>query len=166
MRLPRPTQKFLFWLLFISFAALAGLLLFFTQPLFLYETGVKASLVAEAKKWKGIPPPVITRNTGLTLKKYLDASTHTSRAKIRVSEASLGRLSLDILLPWAEVSAKKRKQRARLVCRLGGEMLESAGAKDVVFLVFILRMARDSTASDPVGVMSYSSSDKKCVWKE
>ena len=159
-------KKFLFWLFFISFACVAGSLLFFAQPLFLYETGVKASLVAEAKKWRGMPPGTITNNIGRTLKKYLDASKHTSRADIRVSETNLGRLSLDILLPWAEVSAKKRKQRAELVCRLGGEMFENAGAKGVVFLVNILRMTRDSTTSEPMGVMTYTSTEKKCAWKE
>ena len=159
-------KKFLFWLFFISFASLAGLLLFFSKPLFLSKTGIKASLLAEAKKWKGMPPRVITKNLGLTLQKYLDASKHTSRAEIRISETSPYRLSLDILLPWAEVSAKKRRQRAELVCRLGGDMLENAGATDTIFLVNILRMARDSITSEPVGVMTYSSKDKKCAWKE
>ena len=159
-------KQFLFWLVFISFACMAGLLLFFARPLFLYDTGVKASLVAEAKNWKGMPPGVITKNVGRTLKKYLDASRRTSRADVRVSETSPTGLSLDIQLPWAEVSAKKRKQRAGLVCRLGGEMLENAGAKDTIFLVNILRMARDSTDSKPVGAMVYSSNGKSCNWKE
>lgn len=113
-----------------------------------------------------MPPGDITKDVGQILKKYLDASKHTSRAEIRVSGTSPDRLSIDILLPWAEVSAKKRRQRADLVCRLGGEMFENAGAKDVVFLVNILRMARDSTTSEPVGVMTYSPIDKNCTWKE
>lgn len=167
MRFPHISRvNFLFWVLFISFASLAGVLLFFSQPLFLYKTGVKVSLVAEAEKWRGATPEDITKNIGLMLKKYLDASKHTSRADVRVSEISPERLSIDITLPWAEVSAKKRRQRAELVCRLGGDMLENAGAKGVIFLVNLLRMARDSTAGKPVGAMVYSPKDKKCTWKE
>ena len=161
-----PRVNFLFWLLFISFASVAGALLFFSKPLFLSKSGIKVSLVSEAKKWRGMPPGVITKNTGRTLKKYLDASKHTSRAEIRVSETSPERLSIDILLPWAEVSAKKRRQRAELVCRLGRDMLESAGADDTIFLVNILRMAKGSKSSAPVGAMVYSPKDEKCVWKE
>ena len=167
MRTRKPSRvNFLFWLLFISFASAAGALLFFSKPLFLSKTGVKVSLVAEAKQLRGMPPGVITKNIGRTLKKYLDASKHTSRAEIRVSETSPERLFIDILLPWAEVSAKKRRQRAELVCRLGRDMLENAGAKDTIFLVNILRMTRDSTASERAGAMVYSSKDKKCIWKE
>ena len=113
-----------------------------------------------------MPPGDITKNAGKILKKYLDASKHTSRAEIRVSETSPDRLSLDILLPWSEVSAKKRKQRAELVCRLGSDMLENAGAKGTIFSVNLLRMARDSTTSEPVGAMVYSSIKKKCIWRE
>lgn len=113
-----------------------------------------------------MPPGVITKNTGRTLKKYLDASKHTSRAEIRVFETSPERLSIDILLPWAEVSAKKRRQRAELVCRLGRDMLENAGADDTIFLINILRMAKDSKSSAPVGAMVYSPKDEKCIWKE
>ena len=161
-----PRVSFLFWLLFISFASIAGLLLFFSKPLFLSKTGIKVSLISEAEKWRGMPPGVITKNTGRTLKKYLDASKHTSRAEIRVSETSPDRLSIDIQLPWAEVSAKKRRQRAELVCRLGRDMLENAGAKGTIFLVNVLRMARDSKSSALVGAMVYSPKDKKCIWKE
>ena len=158
-------KNFLFWFFFILFASLAGAFLFFSKPLFLYKTGVTASLTVEAKKMRGMPPEVITKNVGQILKKFLDASKHTSRAVIRISETSSDRLSLDILLPWSEVSAKKRRQRAELVCRMGGGMLENAGAKNTVFLVNLLRMTRDSTASEPVGAMVYSSKDKKCSWK-
>ncbi len=167
MRTWKPSGvNFLFWFLFISFASIAGALLFFSKPLFLSKTGIKASLVAEAKKWGGMPPGDITKNVGQILKKYLDASKHTSRAEIRVSEMSPDRLSLDILLPWSEVSAKKRRQRAELICRLGRDMLENAGAKDAILFVNILRMARDSTVSEPVGVMVYSPKDKKCIWNK
>ena len=161
-----PRANFLFWLLFISFASIAGLLLFFSKPLFLSKAGVKASLAAEAKKLRGMPPEAITKNVGHILKKYLDSSKHTSRADVHVSEIAPERLSVDILLPWAEVSAKKRRQRAELVCRLGGGMLENAGAKDTIFSVNILRMARDATASERAGAMVYSPKDKKCTWKE
>ncbi len=167
MRIPNPSRaNFLFWFSFISFASVAGVLLFFSQPLFLYKTGVKVSLMAEAKKLRGIPPGVITKNVGGILKEYLDASKHTSRADIRVSDSTPDNLSIDILLPWAEVSAKKRRQRGELVCRLGGEMLESAGAKNVILFVNLLRMTKDSTNSEPVGAMVYSPKVKKCTWKE
>ena len=167
MRTRKPSRvNFLFWILFISFASVAGALLFFSKPLFLSKSGIKASLLAEAMKWKGMPPGVITKNTGRTLKKYLDASKHTSRAEIHISESSPGRLSLDIQLPWAEVSAKKRRQRAGLACRLGRDMLENAGANDTIFRVNILRMTKNAKSSAPAGAMEYSPKDKKCIWKE
>ena len=167
MSFPLPSRaNFLFWVFFISFASLAGALLFFSKPLFLNKTGVKASLAEEAKKLRGMPPEAIAKKVGQILKKYLDASKHTSRADVHVSETAPERLSVDILLPWAEVSAKKRRQRAELVCRLGSDMLENAGAKDTIFLVNLLRMTRDSTASEPVGAMMYSPKEKKCTWKE
>ena len=166
MRIPNPSRvNFLFWFVFIAFASAAGALLFFSQPLFLYKTGVKVSLMAEAKKLRGMPPENITKNIGRILKNYLDASKHTSRADIHVSDSTPDNLSIDILLPWAEVSAKKRRQRAELVCRLGGEMLESARAKNVILLVNLLRMTKDSTDSEPVGAMVYSPKDKECTWK-
>lgn len=159
-------KNLLFWMLFITFALIAGLLLFFSKPLFLSKTGVKASLAAEAKKLRGMSPEAITKNVGDILKKYLDSSKHTSRADVHVSETAPEILSVDILLPWAEVSAKKRRQRAELVCRLGGGMLENAGAKDTIFLVNIFRMTRDSKTSERTGAMVYSPKDKKCTWKE
>ena len=167
MRIPNLSRvNFLFWFVFIAFASAAGALLFFSQPLFLYKTGVKVSLMAEAKKLRGMPPEDITKNIGRILKNYLDASKHTSRADVRVSEIDRERLSINILLPWAEVSAKKRRQRAELVCRLGGEMLENAGAKNAILLVNLLRMARDLKTSEPVGAVVYSSQGKRCTWKE
>ncbi len=166
MRILNPSRaNFFFWFSFISFASVAGVLLFFSQPLFLYKTGVKVSLLAEAKKLRGMPLGVITKNVGGILKEYLDASKHTSRADIHVSDSTPDNLSIDILLPWAEVSAKKRRQRAELVCRLGSEMLESARAKNVILLVNLLRMTKDSTDSEPVGAMVYSPKDKECIWK-
>ena len=113
-----------------------------------------------------MPPEDITKNIGRILKNYLDASKHTSRADVRVSEIDRERLSINILLPWAEVSARKRRQRAELVCRLGGEMLENAGAKNAILLVNLLRMARDLKTSEPVGAVVYSSQGKRCTWKE
>lgn len=167
MRITGSSRKnFLFWFFFISFASLAGALLFFSKPLFLYKTGVKASLTVEAKKMRGMPPEAITKNVGQILKEYLDASKHTSRALVLVSESTPDRLTIDIQLPWAEVSAQKRRQRAELVCRLGSDMLENAGAKGTIFSVNLLRMARDSTTSEPVGAMVYSSIEKKCIWRE
>ncbi|MDE0332569.1 MAG: hypothetical protein OXL41_11935 [Nitrospinae bacterium] len=112
-----------------------------------------------------MPPETIAKNAGQILKRYLDASKHTSRADVRVSETAPKRLSVDILLPWAEVSDKKRRQRAELVCRLGSDMLVIAGATNTIFSVNLLRMTRDSTASEPAGSMVYSPKEKKCAWK-
>ena len=159
-------ENVLFWFFFISFASVAGALLFLAKPLFLSKTGIRASLVAEAKKWRGIPQEDISKNIGRRIKKYLDASKHTSRALVHVSEATPERLAIEIRLPWSEVSAKKRRQRAGLVCRLGADMLENAGAKDTIFLVHLQRMTKDSKASEPVGTMVYSLKDKKCIWRE
>ncbi len=167
MRIVNPSRaNFLFWFLFVSFASATGALLFFSESLFLGRAGVKASLMEEAKKLKGMAPEARTKNVGRILKGYLDASKHTSRAVVRVSEATADRLSLDVRLPWAEVSAKKRRQRAELVCRLGGDLLAGAGAKDAVFLVNIVRMRKDATGGEHVGAMRYSASDKECIWKE
>ncbi len=167
MRTARPARAhFLFWLAFVSFASAAGALLFFSEPLFLGTTGVKASLVAEARKWRGMPPGVITSKVGAALKGYLDASRHASRAAVRVSRSGAEGLSLDVRLPWAEVSAKKRRQRAELICRLGGAMLEGAGAVRATLLVNLRRMRRDSTADEPAGRMTYSPGERRCAWGE
>ncbi len=167
MRNAQPSRtQFFFWFFFIAFAATAGALLFFSQSLFLREAGVKASLTAQAKNLAGAPPAAITKGVGRILKEYLDTSKHTSRATVRVSQSTRERLSLDVSLPWAEVSAKKRKQRAELICRLGGGMLESAGARSVVFSVRVFRMRKNAAAGDLVGVMTHSSKQRKCVWKE
>lgn len=167
MRTAGPSRAhFLFWLIFVSFASAAGALLFFSEPLFLGGGGAKASLVAEARKWRGMPPGVVTARVGAALKGYLDASRHASRAAVRVSEARPDRLSLDVRLPWAEVSAKKRRQRAEVICRLGGAMLEGAGAVRATLLVNLRRMRRDSAADAPAGRMTYSPGERRCAWEE
>ena len=163
----RPSRThLLFWLLFASFALAALALLFFSEPLFLRETGAKASLTAEARKWRGAPRAAIMKSAGEALARYLGASRPVSGAVVRVSEATSDRLSIEVRLPWAEVSARKRRQRAGLACRLGADMLEAAGARDASLLVSLRRTRKDASASDPAGAMAYSPKSGKCEWKE
>ena len=162
----RRRRNLLFWLAFALFAGTAGAVLFLSEPLFLREAGVKASLLERAAGLRGLPPARVTGEAGKMLKAYLDASKPVNRVETEIAEASAERLAFTLLLPWAEVDPKKQRQRAESVARLAAEMLQAAGAGGAAVLVRVRRFRKDSTESDPVGSYVHRPAGGGFEWRE
>ncbi|MEK6712190.1 MAG: hypothetical protein AABZ64_16605 [Nitrospinota bacterium] len=164
---PGVRRQALFWACFLLAAAIPAGALFLAKSLYLDRAGVEADLLRRAAALRGGPPERAAVEVGRVLKAYLDATRHVSRAEVEIAEASAARLALRVSLPWSEVSAKKRRQRAEAMGRLAAAMLERAGAGEAEVEVEVRRFRKDAgRESDPAGRYARGPRGKGEEWRE
>jgi hypothetical protein len=165
--MPGRRRRLLFWLGFLLIVGLPAGALFLAKPLFLERAGAEAELLRRAAALRGAPPERAAVEVGRMVKAYLDAFRHVSRAEVEVRAASAERLAFTVFLPWSEVGAKQRRQRAEAMGRLAAGMLRSAGAEGVAVEVEVRRWRKDSAVrSDPAGRYLQGPGAGRGEWRE
>lgn len=139
------------WIFAGFFLALIVMFLFWAEPLFLGQTGVKAQLENRAARLRGLPAEEVAASIAKMAKSFLDASKHASQMEVRVDETSSARIVYTLVLPWVSASEKIHRRRGGTTVRLTADLLKTAGAGGVGVVVNVRKKKKDSQADQPLG---------------
>ncbi|MDA0998885.1 MAG: hypothetical protein O2807_00020 [bacterium] len=152
------------WVFLGTLTAIAGISLWWAQPVLFRAAGVRAELMEKAKVLRGLPPREAVSGVGRLVKIYLDAARHVSGAKTQVTLATQRKLEFSITLPWSEKSEKKWKLRGQSAARLTAGLLRQAGTKGVNVRIEIRRREISGARSEPGGWYGYEAAAERYLW--